>query len=99
MRNVHKDLLSNKNSMLQHPFPRWLARNFYHGYQQEYESALHHIYEEEYKMKLRMAEKRIRAVMAANQDSQTHYFVPASARYQKVARQGAEEGFVLKGSD
>lgn len=85
--------------MLQHPFPRWLARNFYHGYQQEYESALHHIYEEEYKMKLRMAEKRIRAVMAANQDSQTHYFVPASARYQKVARQGAEEGFVLKGSD
>ena len=59
---------------------------------------LHYIYEEEYKIKLRAAEKRIRDKMAERHDYQGYYFEPSSARYQRFAREEAEDTFIRASS-
>uniref|UniRef100_A0A4Y7NMW7 NADH dehydrogenase [ubiquinone] 1 beta subcomplex subunit 5, mitochondrial n=1 Tax=Scapholeberis mucronata TaxID=202097 RepID=A0A4Y7NMW7_9CRUS len=74
-----------------HPITRWMAKNMTRSYQQEYEMMCHHIYEEEYKQKLRFAEARINEKMRESQDTQTYYYEPVSTRYQKFTRQAKED--------
>uniref|UniRef100_A0A4Y7NJE9 NADH dehydrogenase [ubiquinone] 1 beta subcomplex subunit 5, mitochondrial n=1 Tax=Megafenestra aurita TaxID=2291010 RepID=A0A4Y7NJE9_9CRUS len=74
-----------------HPITRWLVKNVHKSYQQEYENMCHHIYEEEYKQKLRLAEKRVKQKMLENQDTQAYYYQPVSSRYQKFVREVDEK--------
>uniref|UniRef100_A0A4Y7LP77 NADH dehydrogenase [ubiquinone] 1 beta subcomplex subunit 5, mitochondrial n=1 Tax=Eubosmina coregoni TaxID=186181 RepID=A0A4Y7LP77_9CRUS len=80
----------------QHPITRWMAKNITKSYQQEYEMHLHNIYEQEYRMKLRATEAKVKAKMRENQDVQTYYYQPVSTRYYKYAseinRRAPEEG-------
>nr|CAG4650552.1 EOG090X0FIE [Sida crystallina] len=73
-----------------HPITRFLAKYTTRSYQEEYEISLHHLYEEEYKQKLRLAEDRVRTQMDENQDSQAYYYVPESGRYQRFVREEKE---------
>nr|CAG4638791.1 EOG090X0FIE [Cyclestheria hislopi] len=80
-----------------HPITRFIAKHFSRSYQQEYEMMLHSVYEEEYKQKLRLAEKRIREKMRDNQDYEAFYYRPATARYQKLVREHMENTTLRSG--
>uniref|UniRef100_A0A4Y7NL48 NADH dehydrogenase [ubiquinone] 1 beta subcomplex subunit 5, mitochondrial n=1 Tax=Moina brachiata TaxID=675436 RepID=A0A4Y7NL48_9CRUS len=80
-----------------HPITRWMARKFAASYQQEYEMMLHHIYEEDYKKKLRLAEKRIRQKMMEKDGAETFYYQPVTARYQRFAKDSMKKTEELTG--
>merc|ERR1712071_721466 len=46
-----------------HPITRFIAKHWTKSYQQEYEMTLQFLYEEEYKQKLRLAEKRVKNIV------------------------------------
>nr|CAG4648941.1 EOG090X0FIE [Polyphemus pediculus] len=81
-----------------HPITRFLAKHTTKSYQQEYEMMLHFLYEEDYKRKLRLAEKRIKEKMAEKQDYQAYYYQPVTARYQRYVRDKNEESVVRGGN-
>nr|CAG4645178.1 EOG090X0FIE [Leptodora kindtii] len=82
-----------------HPLTRFMAKHVIRSYQQEYEMGLQHIYEEDYKRRLRIAENRIREVMAENQDSQSFYYQPYTARYHRFAAEEHEKTKMRSGQN
>merc|ERR1712133_100643 len=81
-----------------HPITRFIAKHWTKSYQQEYEMMLQFLYEEEYKQKLRLAEKRIKKMIAEKQDFQAYYYEPATARYQEFVRDNNEQGILERGT-
>lgn len=59
--------------------------------QQDYEKYLHHIFEEEEKMRIRILEKKIKAKMAERNDYQAYYYRPVNAKYLRLTKKAAED--------
>ncbi|XP_012261503.2 NADH dehydrogenase [ubiquinone] 1 beta subcomplex subunit 5, mitochondrial [Athalia rosae] len=79
------------------PISRFLSRYVYNSHQQEYEKALHAMWEEGEKVKLLALEKKIKDYMAQNLDYQAYYYRPAIAKYHRYSRQISEELQALQG--
>jgi len=80
-----------------HPISRFLARYLYPSPQQEYEKALHYLYEENEKSQLRNLEKEIRTKMAERNDYQAYYYRPAIAKYHRISKESADQLEELRG--
>lgn len=81
----------------QNPITRWMARYIYPPPQQEYEIFMHVMWEEGQKRDIRMVEKMVHDKMAENQDYQSYYYRPVTAKYHRIARKAAEELEALDG--
>lgn len=74
-----------------HPITRWLARYVFGSPQQQYEKYLHHLYEEDEKMKIRELQKRVLNLMEERKDYHGFYYVPFDAKYYRIVRQDSDE--------
>uniref|UniRef100_A0A9N6WY99 NADH dehydrogenase [ubiquinone] 1 beta subcomplex subunit 5, mitochondrial n=1 Tax=Evadne anonyx TaxID=141404 RepID=A0A9N6WY99_9CRUS len=81
-----------------HPITRFIAKHWTKSYQQEYEMMIQFLYEEEYKQKLRLAEKRIKKMIAEKRDFEAYYYEPVTARYQELVKNNVEQGVFDQGS-
>nr|CAG4642110.1 EOG090X0FIE [Eurycercus lamellatus] len=81
-----------------HPITRWMAKHVCKSYQQEYEMYMQYLFEEEYKMKLRQAEKRVNQKMLENQDVQTYFYGPVTPRYHEFIREANKDSIEQYGS-
>uniref|UniRef100_A0A4Y7LUZ0 NADH dehydrogenase [ubiquinone] 1 beta subcomplex subunit 5, mitochondrial n=1 Tax=Ceriodaphnia reticulata TaxID=302197 RepID=A0A4Y7LUZ0_9CRUS len=57
-----------------HPITRWMAKYVSRSYQQEYEVMCHHLYEEEYKQKLRLVSDKLDRLKGSRRAYQMSYF-------------------------
>ncbi|CAD7003113.1 NADH dehydrogenase [ubiquinone] 1 beta subcomplex subunit 5, mitochondrial [Ceratitis capitata] len=81
-----------------HPISRFIARYIYPSPQQEYEKALHHIFEENEKAMIRQLEKDVRAKMAERNDYKAYYYRPAIAKYHRISKEAADHLESLRGN-
>jgi len=81
-----------------HPITRFIAKHWTKSYQQEYEMMIQFLYEEEYKQKLRLAEKRVKKMIAEKQDFEAYYYEPATARYQQFVRDNENKTNLERGT-
>ncbi|XP_037940509.1 NADH dehydrogenase [ubiquinone] 1 beta subcomplex subunit 5, mitochondrial [Teleopsis dalmanni] len=73
-----------------HPISRFIARYIHTSPQQEYEKALHHLYEENEKAQLRLLEQQIKDKMAELHDYQSYYYRPITAKYHRISKEAAD---------
>nr|CAG4638112.1 EOG090X0FIE [Chydorus sphaericus] len=97
--DIPEGYVPEEHELYQHPVTRWISRNIVRSYQMEYEMYCQHVFEEEYKKNLRLAEKAIRAKMYENQDVQAWYYQPNSSRYYKAVSEGQQRRILSGGSN
>ena len=82
-----------------HPISRFLSRYIYPSPQQEYEKALHHLYEENEKAQLRELEAQVRQKMAERSDYQAYFYRPAIAKYHRISKESADKLSSISGNE
>ncbi|XP_015513916.1 NADH dehydrogenase [ubiquinone] 1 beta subcomplex subunit 5, mitochondrial [Neodiprion pinetum] len=73
------------------PISRFLSRYIFTSHQQDYEKALHFLWEENEKTKLRHLEERVLNLMKDRTDYQAWYYRPGIAKYHRYSRKALEE--------
>ncbi|EDW17844.1 NADH dehydrogenase [ubiquinone] 1 beta subcomplex subunit 5, mitochondrial [Drosophila mojavensis] len=79
------------------PISRFIARYILTSQQQEYEKALHNIFEENEKAQIRLLEEKIRKKMSERNDYQAYYYRPSVAKYHRISKEAADELEALRG--
>ncbi|XP_030386411.1 NADH dehydrogenase [ubiquinone] 1 beta subcomplex subunit 5, mitochondrial [Scaptodrosophila lebanonensis] len=80
-----------------HPISRFIARYMFSSQQQDYEKALHFMYEENEKAQIRKLEEEIRRKMSERNDYQAYYYRPIMAKYHRISKEAADELEALHG--